>query len=265
MARTPAGATLTEAHRAAQLAVRAGSLRDLVTLWRAVDPTNLSDTIGVFARAAAILAGRGYEESGRVSARYYQLFRRVEGVGGTPAAAIIARPPTVDRLAAEMRGASLAGIITARRAGLDVQTAKTRGFIRAAGALGKLVLNGGRRTLITIADNDRQALGWSRVTSGDPCPFCRMLASRGPHYKTEKSADFQPHDDCGCAPEIVYSGSALPGDAAKFAEEWQAAQRIARQDGTGSTGTSNNALNNYRRYLSGGATASASPVTEESG
>lgn len=30
--------------------------------------------------------------------------------------------------------------------------------------------------------------GWRRITDGDPCAFCAMLASRGPAYRTEASA-----------------------------------------------------------------------------
>jgi hypothetical protein len=132
-----------------------------------------------------------------------------------------------------------------------VVTAYRQDALRVAGALGKLVLTGGRRTLTGIAARDPQALGWGRTTSGDPCAFCRMLAGRGPTYKTEKSADFEAHDGCGCSAEPLFKGGSPPEQAAEYAREWNEAQRLARQDGTSSTGTSNNALNNYRRYLAG--------------
>lgn len=264
MARTAQGAALTEAHRAAQLAARAGSLRELVRLWAVVDPTNLGGTIDTFARAAAILAGQGYERSGAISARYYTLFRHVE-IG---AAGAIVRPaprPSAEILAADVRGAALSGIIKARRAGLSVPDAAQAGLVRAVGSLGKLILNGGRRTIVTATQADPQAQGWARVTSGGACAFCKGLAAQGAHYKSAKSADFEAHDGCGCSPEIVYRGAKAPAQSAVYAAQWQAAQRSARQDGTSSTGTSNNALNNFRRYLAGGATAGVSPVTEGSG
>lgn len=265
MALTVQGAQLTEAHRAAQLAARAGSLRQLVDLWRVVDPLNLSDTINVFAKAAAILAGQGYEQSGAISARYYSLFRTVE-IGAPGAAVRPALRPGVDVLAGQIRGAALSGIIEARRGGLTVPQASQRGLVRTAGALGKLILNGGRRTIITATQADRQALGWGRVTSGGACAFCKMLAARGPVYKSAKAADFEPHDGCGCTPEVVYRGGDGPIQGNVYAAQWDAAQKAARSDGTSSTGTSNNALNNYRRYLAdGGATAGESPVTEGSG
>lgn len=251
MARTAAGAELTTAHHAAQLAVRAGSLTNLVKLWKIVDPTDLTNTIDTFVQAAVLLAGQGFDQSAGIASRYYGLFRRVEGIAGAaPTVGVAVRPAATD-LAGELRGASLKGIIVARRAGLTPELAKERGLVRVAGALAKLVLSGGRRTITGYADRDPQALGYGRVTSGDPCAFCRMLAGRGAVYKTEKSADFEAHDSCGCSTEPLFRGGEPPEQAAEYAREWNEAQRRARQDGTSSTGTSNNALNNYRRYLAG--------------
>jgi hypothetical protein len=263
MAKTAAGAELTRAHHAAQLAVRAGSIANLVKLWRIVDPTDLRNTIDVFVEAAVLLAGSGFDESAGTAQRYYSLFRRVEGGArdNLPQRAPLRRPAAA-ALADELRGASLKGILTARRAGMSVEQAGERGFVRAAGALAKLVLAGGRRTILTMAGADRTALGWVRVTDGDPCAFCRMLAARGPVYKTQAGAEFVPHDGCGCSAEPFFRGSAPPEQAAEYARQWQAAQAQARSSGTMSEGTSNDALNNYRRYLAGGATAGVSPVTE---
>jgi hypothetical protein len=252
MAKTSAGAELTRAHHAAQLAVRAGSIANLVKLWRIVDPTDLRNTIDTFVEAAVLLAGSGFDESAGTAGRYYSLFRRVEGgardnLPGRPGV----RRPAPSYRADELRGASLAGIVGARRSGMSVDAASKRGFVRAAGALVKLVLAGGRQQIITNVRADRTALGWVRVTDGDPCAFCRMLAGRGAVYKTEAGADFVPHDGCGCSAEPVFKGSTPPEQSAEYAREWSEAQRLARQDGTASRGTSNNALNNYRRYLAG--------------
>lgn len=252
MARTPAGAELTASHHAAQLAVRAGSIANLLKLWRVVDPTDLRNTIDVFVQAAVLLAGSGFDESAGTSARYYSLFRRVEGGArdNLPQRPGLARPREAE-LAGELRGAALAGIIGARRKGRTVEQASEIGFVRAAGALAKLVLAGGRRTLVGLVERDRLAVGWGRVTSDDPCAFCRMLASRGAVYKSEAGADFVPHDGCGCTPEPLFKGGRPPEQAAEYAREWQAAQAQARSDGTMSSGTSNDSLNNFRRYLAG--------------
>lgn len=47
------------------------------------------------------------------------------------------------------------------------------------------VMNGARGALFQIADRDREALGFIRVSStGTPCGFCAMLISRGPVLKS---------------------------------------------------------------------------------
>lgn len=255
MALTAAGAALTEANQAAQLAARAGSLTGLMRLWRIVDITNLGSTIETFARAAALLAGEGFDRSAAAAANYYGLFRRVEGVG---ALAVPRAPrPAAEFMAGQLRGAALKGIIDARKAGMTLDGASKQGLIRTAGALTKLVLSGGRMTITGAVEQDPRALGWARVTSGDPCTFCRMLASRGPAYKSEKSADFEAHDHDACMPEALFRGrqdeGAAVADSAKYLAEYQQAQAWARTSGTMSKDTSNNALNNYRRWLANGS------------
>lgn len=252
MATTALATELTDAHRAAQLAVRAGSLRNLLALWRVVDPANLSGTIDTFTHAAVLLAQAGDAESAGLAAQYYSLFRRAEGIAGAAPAMSIGARPAVDALAGSIRGAALSGIINARRAGKSLAVASDNGLVKVIGTVGKLILAGGRRTIITAVQHDRQALGFQRVTSGDPCSFCRMLAGRGPVYKSDASAGFEPHDSCGCTAETVYQHGGDRDRSAEFAKEYQAAQTWARGNGTLSSGTSNDSLNNYRRYLAAG-------------
>jgi len=256
MALTPAGNALTTAHRAQQLAIRAQSLEGLLRMWAAVDVTDLSGTIEVFAQAAALLAGNGFDQSAAAAANYYGLFRRVEIGAGTQIAT--AAKPGVDIMAGQIRGAALKGIVDGRKAGMPIGQAKTQGLVRVMGTLTKLVLSGGRNTIIAGTNADRRALGWARVTSGDPCAFCRMLSSRGPAYKTEKSAGFEPHDHCACGPEPVYAGDPLAGSAAvaqaeQHLWEYSTAQTWARDNVTRGKATSNNALNNYRQWLNAGS------------
>lgn len=76
---------------------------------------------------------------------------------------------------------------------------------------------------------DRRALGWARATSGDPCSFCTMLASRGPVFG-ERSGSFESHDHCACDLEPVYSRN----------QEWPQGspgyQRLWREATEGRTG-----------------------------
>jgi hypothetical protein len=254
MARTLEGAALTRAHSARQLALRATTLRDLLALWGTVDATDLSSSIHVFVRAAVVLARARNQDSAGLAANYYRLFRTAEGIPGT-AVARLAAAPTVEQIAAEVRGASLAGIVNARRAGASAEVATRHGFVRAAGAVTKLVLSGGRMTLLRSVEADPRTIGWGRVTSGDPCAFCRMLAGRGPAYGSKRSADFEAHDSCACTAEPSYEGSEPSAQAVQYQREWKAAQAQAakeRAEGVERASTTNDALNAYRRYLSGG-------------
>lgn len=112
-------------------------------------------------------------------------------------------------------------------------------LVTSSAAAGRHVLNGGRDTALTLVSNDERAIGWARVTDGDPCSFCALLASRGPAYKTEASASFRPHDGCACGVEPVYSRSAAwPGDARAY-------QRLYYQATRGYSGQ--DAINAFRR------------------
>lgn len=56
------------------------------------------------------------------------------------------------------------------------------------------VLRAGRETV------QRSARRWRRVTDGNPCGFCAMVASRGPVYHSQESAEGY-HSRCGCTAE----------------------------------------------------------------
>lgn len=113
----------------------------------------------------------------------------------------------------------------AARGESEVQ-AKHGGLKVVSGSASRHVLTGARETTLTLVKADSRALGWARVTDGDPCYFCALLASRGPVYKSRASAGFQPHDACACVPEPVYSrNAAWPGDARQYQRLYYQATR----------------------------------------
>lgn len=100
--------------------------------------------------------------------------------------------------------------------------ARDASLVESSGAATRHVLTGGRRSLLTLLQGDPQVKRWIRVTDGDPCYFCAMLASRGPVYLTEDSAGFSAHDHCACTAEPVYSaGAPWPGRAQEFHRLWR--------------------------------------------
>ena len=80
---------------------------------------------------------------------------------------------------------------------------------RASAAEGRMAMNGARGVVFDAINADPKALGWARVSDGDPCYFCAMLLSRGFVYKSESSATFGDgdlyHDNCQCSAVPVFS------------------------------------------------------------
>lgn len=264
MASTAAAEHITDAYRAEQLARRAGSIRSLVQLWKAVDPTRLGATIDVFTQAAAILLGDAYNVSGTLASTYFGLFRDAEGVAGAAPRIAAAARPSAAYLSGSLRGSALSGIINARKAGKSVAVAADNGLVNVIGTFGKIMLSGGNQTIISAVHTDRHAVGWARITSSDPCAFCRMLSSRGAVYRSDRSATFEPHGHCSCTAEPVYDATALD-QSAEHRSEYKDAQAWARSTGNLSKGTSNDALNNYRRYVAAGTPTPGNGGTEDSG
>ena len=70
--------------------------------------------------------------------------------------------------------------------------------VLAANSMPRLVLNGGRDTVLGAISQDNAR--YSRVLGGTGCDFCQMLADRGAVYSAD-TADFEAHDKCACTPE----------------------------------------------------------------
>lgn len=222
MSRTAAGARLTQAHRQTQLRVRAAALRDVTRLWRGVDPTDLSGTIERFAQAAAVVTLARNRQSAEAAARYFERFRAAEQAPGD-AGVDLAEPPREDRAGSVLRGAGLAGIVIARGKGFSPSAAAGRGLLRVSGSTSNLVLAGARDTIMASTAADPGSTGrWQRVTSGNPCAFCTMIASRGAVF-TAETGGFEAHDNCACQPEPAYEGTQLPATSERLRDEIEAA------------------------------------------
>lgn len=62
-----------------------------------------------------------------------------------------------------------------------------------------------RETVRQNALRDPGAAGWRRLTHGDTCKLCAMLAERGAVYK-QGTATFAAHTDCDCTAQPVFKG-----------------------------------------------------------
>ena len=103
-----------------------------------------------------------------------------------------------------------------------------------AGAVQRLVQQGGRDTLHRNVREDPSEPRWARAPQGaETCAWCRMLASRGAVYLSRESAggdDNNWHNDCDCQPVPVWRGQDLPYDADGFLQQYVDARAKAGGD-----------------------------------
>ncbi|HSW42704.1 MAG TPA: hypothetical protein VLM76_09370 [Patescibacteria group bacterium] len=233
------GAALTERHRLAQIGLRAALVRDLVSLWPLFDPADL-DTFARFSGVASGLIAARHRDSATIAQAYYARFREAEAVLSVPPPPPRPpRPPVREQIAISLRATGLVGAIAGVAAGFSYAAAKQNAFAAVAGAAGRLALDGGRQAILDMGTRDPRAMGWQRVTAGDPCAFCAMLASRGV-MREASGADFEAHDHCACSAEPVFEGSAPPPASARFRERWDEVTRGLSGD---------DARNAFRRSL----------------
>lgn len=262
-------AELARTYRDEQRRISRGLLAELLRLWRAVVRLDDFSSFVRFAELAADVVGRRRAESADAAAQFYEVFRATQvavavpvtvaaavplAVEATPVAVgafapVLAAPLAETAVAGAMRGATITGFVGGRRAGQTEQQASRNALVKASGTATRLALNGGRDTILGSVDADPEALGWLRVTDGDPCAFCIALASRGPRYKSEETAGFRAHDHCGCTPAPVFVRRRPSEATRRFREQYRAAQRWARANGTSDPSKPNYAIANLRRYL----------------
>lgn len=213
--------TLALQQRRLQLAVRAALLQQWQPTWRILDPKRLDQTLPVWLSAAIPLVQESRRRSAGVAALHLRQARQAAGVDGAVPLQIAATAPT-NQLLASLTATSIATIRRGFGNGQSVDQAMTSGFVSSAGAASRIALEGGRDTIVDTVRTDDRAIGWERITSGDPCAFCALLASRGGVYRGEDTADFEAHDHCSCSAEPIYSGSLAPtGKAAEWDQLYQ--------------------------------------------
>lgn len=233
MALTAEGVALTEANRRRQLAIAARAARVGMVLWNDLDPKNL-DSSGIRWLAENVALASAYStQSAQTTGVYIDRYRDAEGITG---AGPVVTPIFDAALTAQIL--LVAGPVRVKNlvaGGMTGSAALARAKNGYAGMLRRQVLMGGRETIDRTTEQDQHAIGWRRVSDGDPCTFCAMLCSRGPVYRSAASAGsgegMHFHAHCGCTSEIVY-GSWQPNEQEQgFIDAYQRAARQANADG----------------------------------
>lgn len=176
---------------------------------KGLDPLNLDATFPTYLRSALALVSAGRGLAVKTANDYFGAAKR--GAGFEDAIPVLGAPKMDLFMATQallMNGpvairkqlSSGVGLMAA------VETAKAQTL-----RVGKrLTLEAGRTHLINLSHKDKDALGWSRVSDGQPCHFCAMLVSRGPVY-SEHTARFKAHNGCGCSVRPFFKGEADGG------------------------------------------------------
>lgn len=219
---SPQAERLAERHRVQQVALRAGVSRDVVSLLRDLFDVDNADRAWPAIRSMlAAMSTQQHATSATMANTYYGQARTEAGAGG----AFI--PITPAALAEELLRVVLdsTGIAAFKRAiglGKTPEEALQIAGVTLSGAVSRLVLSGGRDSILGNVRRDRQAVGWARLTDKDPCAFCAMLASRGPVYRSKRTAEFPAHDHCACMPVPAWNrDEAWLQHSRDLYEQWQ--------------------------------------------
>lgn len=197
-----------------------------------------------------------------IALRYYQRARGMDAGSALPELPQIKQASDADLLK-NLIDRSTGVYKRARLVGLDELQAEERARQAAEASGSRLVLKGGRDAIEQVEKSDRDAIGWMRVSDGDPCPeFCAVMVSRGAVYRSRKTAGesandrfvgagmFKFHDNCGCTVAPVFTRSEfMSAEAERLRDLWD--EHTAGLSGA-------EARNEFRRVLEGRKAPAAS-------
>lgn len=221
MASTAEGQALTDANKYAQIAIGAQAEIEARALWTRLDIDDLDGSTPTWLAQTLVPVNQRTAESQRVAGSYLRQFRVAEL--GSPGDVVFGYPVGT---AVALRFAGPVRVKQLIAGGMKADDAYAAALTKFGGMVRRQAMMGGRLTIAATAGHDRKAVGWRRVTDGNPCAFCAMLAARGPIYRdAASSAGLRYHAHCGCTAEPAYSNKWKPsGDEARYADAYAEAR-----------------------------------------
>lgn len=186
---------VTQAHRRAQLALRAATLRDLLRLWPMFDLNRIAATWPAFEDATALLIRERGRVSAGLSSAFFREARRAAGIAGDPPALRV--ESLMEQILAGLRVMGPVNAGQQLALGRLVEDVRKTTLVNVSGVATKFVLDHGRAALLNAVKDDHRSRGWSRAAGATACQFCLMLAGRGTVYKAD-TASFPSHRHCVC-------------------------------------------------------------------
>lgn len=230
---------LASQHRLTQALLAAQLIQDVLALWLVLDLSHIR-TSWVSVEAAIMgLVRSAAAQSVLYGTDYYASAREIAGLAGD---ITLTEPPHLDlNVVSDILTKTGPGsLLHDIKIGKQLAQALSDSGARMAGQAGNAVNRIGRETVQQLVQEDPKAIGWARKLGPRPCFFCSMLASRGPVYKTRKSASFLAHGNCMC--------TAVPGFRKKDLSlpENNYLQKLWQKVTKGLSGK--NAVNAWRQY-----------------
>lgn len=221
--RVRSAAEIAVAARAVQLAIRARLLKDVTALWPALDKNRLDETFPGWIRGMGLLVRSYHGQSSEAAGVAYRSAREQATQSPAPRSLVKIAPVPAPEWLDRAFGYSGPGML--QRDVVKPNSALTSTL----GTASRIVLDGGRATTIDTVKADPVAKAYYRLTDGDPCAFCGLMASRGPIYKSADTAGVDAdkrftgngaakfHNDCGCSIVPWFGGVFTLSPAAKEA------------------------------------------------
>lgn len=199
---------------------------DLIEVWRMLDTRDLDASFPSYATAAQLVA-RTHE--GAMIAAADQYLAELRDLAGVDDLGALARSLgiSVDDLLERLLMSGPVAIKTALSAGWSLERAVELALVESLGAMQKWLADLARARTFEHLQAEYTAgrtARWARFSiSKKPCPWCRMLISRGPVYFNEATASFKAHKHCRCLARVIYQGTPLQRDReAEYLAEWKA-------------------------------------------
>lgn len=222
MAASRQAAQLTAAHKRVQALIARGVIADTAQAVQLLDLADIDKSVQQFILQMNGIVATRRRQSEVAALRYYQSFRIAE-IGKTAPIRPTAKPLNIPQLSTSFQVTGPVALKKAIRAGQgNTKALRTTTTTSSASAV-RHVLNAGRELIHNAVTTDRAAMGWQRVTSGNACAFCAMLASRGPVYTSRDTAlaDPESHDGCACTEEPIFmEKGAWTDQARQYRDLW---------------------------------------------
>jgi hypothetical protein len=203
---TVSALALAEAARQAQLAIRRQMLGDVARAWPMLNFQHIDRSWPVWLRVMSALLGKYHTQSAQAGGLFYRAAR--QAATGDPGDVTVVKlaPSPSDEWVSRALGYSAVGVY--RKQTVDLgrapDVAARSALTKTLGTSARIVQDGSRTTIVESTRADDRAVGWYRVTDGDPCGFCALMASRGVVYKSA-TVNFEAHNDCGCTSAPAFS------------------------------------------------------------